>query len=82
MEFLYLIPNVRKSIFKKIIIKAVFAETSLYPFNPKKVLNKLPLLRKAILEKDLGLTTINITILKTLRQASDLALYIRQNWEE
>ena len=26
--------------------------------------------------------TINITTLKTLRQASDLAWYIRQNWEE
>jgi len=77
MEFLYLIPDVRKSTFKKIIIKAAFAETGLYLFNLKKVLNKLPLPRKATLEKDLGLTTINITILKTLRQASDLALYIR-----
>ena len=26
--------------------------------------------------------TINIIILKTLRQVSDLALYIRQNWQE
>ena len=53
MEFLYLIPNVRKYIFKKVIIKAVFIETSLYLFNLKKVLNKLPLLRKATLKKDL-----------------------------
>jgi len=53
MEFLYLIPNVRKRIFKETIIKAVFAETGLYPFNLKKVLNKLPLLPRAILEKDL-----------------------------
>ena len=71
MEFLHLIPNIRKRIFKKAIIKAVFAETSLYPFNLKKVLNKLPLLPKVIpeatLEKDLLLTTINIIILKTLR---------------
>jgi len=52
MEFLYLIPNVRKHIFKKAIIKAVFAETGLYPFNPKKVLNKLPLPRKATPEKN------------------------------
>jgi len=82
MEFLYLIPDVQKSIFKKIIIKAAFAETSLYPFNLKKVLNKLPPLREATPEKDLGSMTINITTPKTLRQASDLALYIRQNWEE
>jgi len=67
MEFLYLIPNVRKYIFKKTIIKAAFIETSLYPFNPEKVLNKLPLLPKATLEKDLLLITINIIILKTLR---------------
>jgi hypothetical protein len=73
MEFLYLIPNVRKRIFKKITIKAAFAETSLYLFNPKKVLNKLPLLPKATPEEDLLLTTINITILKTLRQVSNLA---------
>ncbi|OCK92521.1 uncharacterized protein K441DRAFT_570835, partial [Cenococcum geophilum 1.58] len=53
MEFLYLIPNVRKRIFKKVIIKAVFVETSLYLFNLEKVLNKPPLLPKAILEKDL-----------------------------
>jgi hypothetical protein len=53
MEFLYLIPNVQKYIFKKAIIKAAFAETGLYPFNLKKVLNKLPPLHKAILEKDL-----------------------------
>ena len=39
----------RKYIFKKAIIKAAFAETSLYLFNLKKVLNKLPLLYKAIL---------------------------------
>jgi len=82
MEFLYLIPDVRKRTFKKVIIKAAFAETSLYPFNPKKVLNKLPLPRKTTLEKDPWLTTINITTLKTLRQASDLASYIRQNWQE
>ena len=82
IEFLYLIPNVQKSIFKKTIIKAAFAETGLYPFNPKKVLNKLPPLCKATPEKDLGSTTINITTPKTLRQASDLASYIRQNWEE
>ena len=82
MEFLYLIPDVQKSIFKKIIIKAAFAETGLYPFNLKKVLNKLPLLYKAILEKDLGLTTIDIITPKTLRQVSDLASYIRQNQEE
>ena len=67
MEFLYLIPNIRKRIFKKIIIKAVFVETSLYPFNPEKVLNKLPLLPKATPEKDLLLITINIIIPKTLR---------------
>jgi len=73
MEFLYLIPDVRKRIFKKIIIKAAFAETGLYPFNPKKVLNKLPPLPKAILEEDPLLTTINITTPKTFRQASDLA---------
>ena len=82
MEFLYLIPNVRKRIFKKIIIKAVFIETGLYPFNLKKVLNKLPppkAILKATLEKDLLLITINITTLKILRQASDLAYYIRQN---
>ena len=52
---------------KKIIIKAVFIETSFYPFNPKKVLNKLPLLYKAILEKDLGSITINIITLKIFR---------------
>ena len=67
MEFLYLIPNVRKRIFKEIIIKAAFAETGLYPFNLEKVLSKLPLLPKATLEKDLLLTTINIITLKTLR---------------
>ena len=77
MEFLYLIPNVRKRTFKKTIIKAAFVETGLYPFNPEKVLNKLPLLPKATPEKDLWLITINITTLKTLRQISDLALYIR-----
>ena len=82
MEFLYLIPNVRKRTFKKATIKAVFAETGLYPFNPEKVLSKLPLPPKATLEKDPQITTINIIILKTLRQTSDLALYIRQNWEE
>ena len=73
MEFLYLIPNVRKRIFKEIIIKAAFIETGLYPFNPEKVLSKLPLLPKAILEKDLLLITINIIILKILKQASNLA---------
>ena len=77
MEFLYLIPDVQKHIFKKVIIKAAFVETGLYLFNPEKVLNKLPLLPKAILEKDLWLITIDIIILKTLRQISDLALYIR-----
>jgi len=55
-----------KYIFKKVIIKAVFAETGLYLFNLKKVFNKLPLLRKAILEKGLILITINITILKII----------------
>jgi len=49
-----------KYIFKKVIIKAAFIETCLCLFNIKKVLNKLPLLRKAILEKDLILITINI----------------------
>ena len=82
MKFLYFIPNIQKSTFKKIIIKAAFAETSLYPFNLKKVLNKLPPLHEATLEKDLGSITIDITTLKTLKQASDLASYIRQNWEE
>ena len=66
MEFLHLIPNIRKRIFKKATIKAIFIETSLHPFNLKKVLNKLPLPPKAILEKDPLLTTINIIILKTL----------------
>jgi hypothetical protein len=82
MEFLYLIPNVRKRIFKKITIKAAFVETGLYLFNPKKVLNKLPPPPKATLEEDLLSITINITTPKTLRQVSDLAWYIRQNWEE
>ena len=82
IEFLYFIPDIQKSIFKKTTIKAVFVETSLYLFNLKKVFNKLPLPYKATPEKDLGSTTINITILKTLRQVSDLALYIRQNQEE
>jgi len=72
MEFLHLIPNVRKHIFKKVIIKAVFAETGLYPFNPKKVLNKLPLPRKATPEKD-PMSTINIATPRTIRQADDLA---------
>jgi hypothetical protein len=67
MEFLYLIPNIRKCIFKKAIIKAVFIETGLYLFNLEKVVNKLSLLPKATLEKDLLLITINIIILKTLR---------------
>ena len=67
MEFLHLIPNVRKRTFKEIIIKAAFTETGLYPFDLEKVLSKLPLLSKAILEKDLLLTTINIITLKTLR---------------
>jgi len=82
MEFLHLIPDVRKRIFKKTTIKAVFIETGLYLFDLKKVLNKLPLPPEAILEEDPLLTTINIITLKTLRQASDLAWYIRQNWEE
>ena len=77
MEFLYLIPDVQKCTFKKAIIKAVFVETGLYLFNPKKVLNKLPLPPKATLEKDLLLITIDIMTLKTLRQVSDLAWYIR-----
>jgi len=70
MEFLYLIPNVQKRIFKKIIIKAVFAETGLYLFNLKKVLNKLPPLSlppKAIPEEDPLLITINIITPKTFR---------------
>ena len=79
MEFLYLIPNIQKSIFKKTTIKAVFVEINLYPFNLKKVFNKLPLLYKATLEKDLRPITINIITPKTFRQASDLTLYIRQN---
>ena len=78
MEFLYLIPNVRKHIFKKAIIKVAFAETGLYLFNPKKVLNKLPLLRKATLEKD-PMSTINIATPRIIRQAGDLTQYIRQN---
>ncbi len=82
MEFLHLIPDVRKRTFKKATIKAAFAETGLYPFNPKKVLDKLPLPREATPEKDLWSTTIDITTPKTLRQASDLASYIRQNWQE
>jgi len=53
--------------FKKVIIKVVFAETGFYLFNLKKVLNQLPPPPEAILEKDLWLTTIDITILKTLR---------------
>ena len=53
MKFLYLIPDVQKRTFKKAIIKIVFVKTSLYPFNLEKVFNKLPLLLKAILEKDL-----------------------------
>jgi len=67
MEFLYLIPNVRKRTFKKTIIKAAFVETGLYPFDLEKVLNKLPLPLEATLEKDLLLTTIDITTPKTLR---------------
>ena len=67
MEFLYLIPDIQRRIFKIAIIKAAFAETGLYPFNLEKVLNKLPLLPKATLEKDLWLITINIITLKTLR---------------
>jgi len=53
MEFLYLIPDVQKRTFKKVIIKAAFAETGLYPFNLEKVLSKLPPPPKATLEKDL-----------------------------
>jgi len=67
MEFLYLIPNVQRCIFKIATIKAAFAEIGLYLFNLEKVLNKLPLLSKATPEKDLWLTTINIITLKTLR---------------
>ncbi len=73
MEFLYLIPDVQKCIFKIVTIKAAFTETGLYPFDLEKVLNKLPLPPEATLEKDLWLITINITTPKTLRQASDLA---------
>ena len=73
MEFLYLIPNVRRRIFKIATIKAAFAEIGLYPFNPEKVLNKLPLPPEATLEKDLWSIIINIATPKTLRQASDLA---------
>jgi len=62
-----------KHIFKKVIIKAAFAETGLYPFNLEKVLNKLPLLRKAMPEKNPILIAINIAILKTIRQVGDLA---------
>ena len=43
MEFLYLIPNIRKRIFKETIIKAAFIETGLYQFDLEKVLSKLPL---------------------------------------
>ena len=82
MEFLHLIPNIQKHTFKKATIKAAFTKTGLYPFNLKKVLNKLPLLYEATPEKDLWSTTIDITTPKTLRQASDLASYIRQNWQE
>ena len=53
MEFLHLIPDVQKRTFKKATIKAAFAETGLYPFNPEKVLNKLPLPPKATPERDL-----------------------------
>jgi hypothetical protein len=38
MEFLYLIPDVRKHIFKKAIIKAAFLKTSLYLFNLRRCL--------------------------------------------
>ena len=82
MEFLHFILNVRRRTFKKAIIKAVFAETGFHPFNSEKVLNKLPPPPKAILEKDPQSTTIDITTLKTLRQANDLAQYIRQNQKE
>ena len=78
MEFLYLVPNVQKYIFKKAIIKAVFAETGLYLFNLKKVLNKLPLLYKTTLEKD-PILTINIATPRTIRQVGNLTQYIRQN---
>ena len=50
-----------------------FVETGLYLFNLKKIFNKLPLLLRAILEKDLWLITIDIITLKTLWQVSDLA---------
>ena len=81
MKFLHLIPDVQKCIFKKAIIKTAFAKTSLCPFNPKKILNKLPPPPKATPKKDPQSTTINIATPKTLRQASGLAWYIRQNWE-
>jgi len=66
MEFLYLILNIWKHIFKRAIIKVVFIGTDLYLFNLKKVLNRLLLLRKATLENDLILD-INIAILKTIK---------------
>ena len=72
MEFFYFIPDIRKRILKKIIIKAAFVETGFHPFNPKKVLNKLPSPPKGILKKDPLLMTINIIILKTLKQVSNL----------
>ena len=67
IEFLHLIPNIQKRTFKETTIKAVFIETSLYLFNLKKVLNKLPPPPRFTLEKDLLSITINITTLKTLQ---------------
>jgi hypothetical protein len=47
-----------KYIFRKAIIKAAFIETTFYPFNLKNVFNKLSLLYKAILKKNLILKMI------------------------
>ena len=59
-------------VFIQTITKIILIETILYLFSLKKVFNKLPLLCKAILEKDLILITINIITLKIIRQISDL----------
>jgi len=66
MENFHFISNIRKYIFKKAIIKVAFVETGFYPFNLKKVFNKLLLPHKATLEKDIILA-INIITLKTIR---------------
>ena len=41
MEFLSLLPGIRKQTFKKGTIKSAFEKTGLYPWNPKKVLSQL-----------------------------------------